>query len=58
MEYKYAFAWSYKEFKRIPKEVCEHKIELMVNAQLVKQKQYKMNLNYALKKSKKILINY
>jgi hypothetical protein len=30
------FAWSYKELKGIPREVCEHKIELMVNAQLVK----------------------
>jgi len=29
--------------------VCEHKIELVVDGQPIKQKQYKMNLNYALK---------
>jgi hypothetical protein len=38
MEYKDVFAWSYKELKGIPIEVCEHKIELTVNVQLVKQK--------------------
>jgi len=32
MEHKNVFAWSYKELKGIPKEVCEHKIEVMVNA--------------------------
>jgi hypothetical protein len=32
MEHKNVFAWSYKELKGIPKEVCEHKIEMMVNA--------------------------
>jgi hypothetical protein len=31
MEHKNVFAWSYKELIRIPREVCEHKIELMVN---------------------------
>jgi hypothetical protein len=31
MEYKNVFASSYKELKGIPREVCEHKIELMVN---------------------------
>ncbi len=49
MEYIHVFAWSYKELKGIPRKVCEHKIELMVNVQLVKQKQYRMNPNYALK---------
>jgi len=38
MEYIDVFSWSYKELKGIPREVCEHKIELMVNDQLVKQK--------------------
>ncbi len=38
MEYENMFAWNYKEIKGIPKEVCEHKIELMVNAQPIKQK--------------------
>jgi hypothetical protein len=35
--------------KGIPKEICEHKIELVFNAQQIKQRQYKMNPNYALK---------
>jgi hypothetical protein len=49
MEYKDVFAWSYKELKGIPTEACEHKIELMVNAQPIKQKQCRMNPKYALK---------
>jgi len=36
MESRNVFAWSYNELKGIPKEVCEHKIELMVNAQPIK----------------------
>lgn len=39
--------------KAITKEIYEHKIELMVNVQLVKQRQYKMNLNYALRVKKR-----
>jgi hypothetical protein len=46
---KDVFAWSYKELKGIPREICEHKIELMVDDQPIKQRQYKMNPNYALK---------
>jgi hypothetical protein len=38
IEYRDVFAWSYKELKGIPREVCEHKIELMVNLQPIKQK--------------------
>jgi hypothetical protein len=49
MEYIDVFAWSYKELKGIPKEVCEHKIKLMLNVQPIKQKQYWMNPNYALR---------
>jgi hypothetical protein len=48
LNYRDVFAWSYKDLKGIPREICEHKIELVVNAQ-PKQRQYKMNLNYALK---------
>jgi hypothetical protein len=36
MESRNVFAWRYNELKGIPKEVCEHKIELMVNAQHIK----------------------
>jgi hypothetical protein len=54
MEYIDVFAWTFKELKRMLREVCEHKIELMVNAQPIKQKQYKMNPNYALKVTKNL----
>jgi hypothetical protein len=49
INYKDVFAWSYKELKGILREICEHKIQLMANAQPIKQKQYKMNPTYALK---------
>ncbi len=49
MEFIDVFAWGYKELKGITREVCEHKIELMVKAQLIKQRQYIMNPNYALR---------
>jgi hypothetical protein len=32
------FAWNYKDLKGIPKEIWEHKIELMVDAQPIKQR--------------------
>jgi hypothetical protein len=35
--------------KKIPKEICEHKIEFMVDAKPIRHGQYKMNPNYALK---------
>jgi hypothetical protein len=38
MEYKDVFTLNNKELKGIPGEVCEHKIELMVIVQLVKEK--------------------
>jgi hypothetical protein len=37
MEYKDVFAWSYKKLKGIPRKLCEHKIELMVSTQPIKQ---------------------
>jgi hypothetical protein len=43
------FVWNYKDLKGIPREICEHKIELVANAQPIKQRQYRMNMNYALK---------
>jgi hypothetical protein len=30
--FKDIFAWSYKELRGIPREMCEHKIKLMTNA--------------------------
>jgi hypothetical protein len=47
--YHDVFAWSYKDLKGLPKEICEHKIELVANAQPIKQIQYIMNSNYTLK---------
>ncbi len=47
-DYKDVFAWNYKELKGIPREICEHKIQLMANAQPIKERQYKMNPNYAI----------
>ncbi len=35
--------------KGIPREICEHKIELVANVQSIKQRQYRMNPNYTLK---------
>jgi hypothetical protein len=45
------FAWNYKDLKGIPGEICEHKIELVANAQPIKLTIYIyiMNPNYALK---------
>jgi len=49
VNYHNVFAWSYKDLKGI-REICEHKkCALMFNAQPIKQIQYKMNPNYALK---------
>jgi len=42
-------AWNYKDFKGIPREICEQKIELVANAQPINQRKYRMNPNYALK---------
>jgi hypothetical protein len=47
MEFKHVLAWSYKKFKRILTSICEQKIELIVDAQPIKQHPYPMNPNYA-----------
>ncbi len=31
------FAWNYKDLKGIPREICEHKIELVADVQPIKQ---------------------
>jgi hypothetical protein len=49
VNYRNVFAWRYKYLKGILREICEQKIELVSNAQPIKQRQYKMNPNYALK---------
>ncbi len=35
IDYKDVFVWSYKELKGIPREICEHKIQLMADAQSI-----------------------
>jgi len=32
VNYHNVFAWSYKDLKGMPREICEHKIELVSNA--------------------------
>jgi hypothetical protein len=46
-EFKDVFARSCKKLKRIPRSICEHKIELTVDARPIKQQPYRMNPNYA-----------
>ncbi len=52
VNYHDVFAWKYKNLKGIPREICEHKIKLVANAQPIKQRKYRMNTNYALKVKK------
>ncbi len=49
MEFKDVFAWSYKEFKWIPKSTYKQKIELIANACPIIKHSYQMNPNYAQK---------
>jgi hypothetical protein len=35
IDYQDVFAWSYKELIGIPREICEHKIELMEDVNLL-----------------------
>lgn len=45
--YKDAFAWTYKDMKGIPPNICKHKIEIEPDAKPAKQNRYRMNLTYA-----------
>ena len=42
------FAWSYKDLRGVPPEICEHKIILEEGATPVRQRQYRMNPKYSL----------
>ena len=42
------FAWTYKDLKGIPPEICEHKIVLEEGFTLVRQRQYRMSPKYSL----------
>ena len=42
------FAWTYKDLRGVPPEVCEHKIVLEEGTTPVRQRQYRMNPKYSL----------
>ena len=48
MEFSSTFAWSYKDLKDIPPEVCEHHIILEEGAKPIRQRQRRLNLKYSL----------
>ena len=45
---KSASAWTYKDLKGIPREVCQHHIILEPNTKPVRHRQYRMNPKYSL----------
>ena len=42
------FAWTYKDLKGVPPDICQHQIVLEPNAKPVRQRQYRMNPKYSL----------
>jgi hypothetical protein len=46
-EYKDVFAWTYKDLKGVPPELCVHRILLVEEAIPVRKRPYRMNKNYA-----------
>jgi hypothetical protein len=46
-EFRDVFAWTYKDLKRIPLELAQHKIELDTTIPPSHQARYKLNPNYA-----------
>ena len=47
-EHKDNFAWTYKDLRGIPSELCEHRIVLEDNARPVRQRQHRLNPKYSL----------
>ncbi len=47
-EFKNVFAWRYKDLKRIPLELTQHKIELDIIIPLAHQARYILNPNYVI----------
>jgi len=45
-EFKDVFAWKYKDLKRIPPKLAQHKIELDIIIPLAHQAKYNLNPNY------------
>jgi len=48
-EFKDVFAWTYKNMKRIPLELTQHKIDLDITILLAHQTKYRLNPNYVTK---------
>lgn len=48
IQYRDIFIWSYKDLKKISREVALHKIPLLPNSSLVRQKERQMNLTLQL----------
>jgi hypothetical protein len=47
-EFKDIFAWTYKDLKRIPPKLAQHKIELDTIVPQAHQARYELNPNYAI----------
>ena len=54
LEYKDVFAWTYKDLKGVPPELCVHKISLVPGARPVRKRPYRMKKNYAAKVQEEI----
>lgn len=54
IEYKDVFAWTYKDPKGVPLELCVHRISLVPGAHLIWKRPYWMNKNYAAKVNEEI----
>ena len=48
MRFSSTFAWSYKDLKGIPPEVCQHHIILEEGAKPIRQRQRRLNPKYSL----------
>jgi CMP-2-keto-3-deoxyoctulosonic acid synthetase len=45
-EFKDVFAWTYKDLKRIPQKLAQHRIDLDTTLMSTHQTRYKLNPNY------------
>jgi len=47
-EFKYVFAWAYKDLRSIPSKLAPHIIELNTSIPLAHQTRYRLNPNYVI----------
>jgi hypothetical protein len=47
-EFKDVFAWTYKNLKRIPPKLAQHKIKLNITIPLTHHAKYRLNINYGI----------